>query len=91
MPGSIVSLGRVWEGETCDFERSDYVIRVSKTRTEVLADSRKKGVQTAVLTTATVAAGVLHAPLVLVGVLAVPTVLAGLRWWKHRAENGIRF
>jgi hypothetical protein len=43
---------------------------MSKTRTEVIKDSKRKGL----------AAG-----------LAVPTAILGWRWWKHRAENGIRF
>lgn len=63
---------------------------MSKTRTEVLAESKRKGVVAGLAAAATVAAGVtVGAPLAIVA--AVPTVILGVRWWKHRAENGIRF
>lgn len=39
---------------------------------------------------ATVTLGVVAGgPLVVVA--AVPTAVFGWRWWKHRAQNGIRF
>ena len=31
------------------------------------------------------------AGLPLAAIAAVPTAFLGWRWWKHRAENGIRF
>jgi hypothetical protein len=63
---------------------------MSKTRREVLDESRRKGVVAGAATVATVVLGVTGAP-VLAAVTAVPAVWFGLRWWKHRAENGIKF
>jgi len=63
---------------------------MDKTRSQVLAESRKKGVVAGVATAATVTAGVVVGWPVAV-VAAVPTALLGWRWWKHRAENGIKF
>jgi hypothetical protein len=63
---------------------------MSKTRSEVLAESRRKGIVAGAATVATVTAGVvIGAPLAVVG--AVPTAILAYRWWKHRAEKGIRF
>lgn len=61
-----------------------------KTRSEVLAESQRKGVAAGVATAATVTAGIVVGWPVAV-VAAVPTALLGWRWWKHRAENGIKF
>lgn len=63
---------------------------MSKTRTEVLDESRKKGVVAGATTAGAVAAGVLVAPVAGV-IVAVPAAVFAYRWWKHRAENGIRF
>lgn len=63
---------------------------MSKTRTEVLSDSRKKGIVAGATTAGAVAAGVLIAP-VAGAVAAVPAAYLAYKWWKHRAENGIRF
>ncbi len=63
---------------------------MSKTRTEVLAESKRKGVVAGVATAGAVAAGVLFAP-VAGAVVAVPAAVLAWRWWKHRAENGIKF
>ncbi len=63
---------------------------MSKTRSEILADSQRKGIAAGAAVAGTVALGVLAAPVVAV-VAAVPTALLAYRWWKHRAENGIRF
>jgi hypothetical protein len=63
---------------------------MSKTRTEVLDESRKKGIVAAGTTAGAVAAGVLLAP-VAGAVAAVPAAYFAWKWWKHRAENGIRF
>ena len=41
-------------------------------------------------TAGTVALAVLAGPVTAV-VAAVPTAVLGWRWWKHRAENGIKF
>lgn len=63
---------------------------MSKTRNEVLEESKKKGIVAGVATVATVAVGVtLGAPAAVVA--AVPAAILGYRWWKHRAENGIKF
>ncbi|EYF07733.1 hypothetical protein [Chondromyces apiculatus] len=61
-----------------------------KTRTEVLEDSQRKGVVAGAAAAATVVAG-FAVSLPAAAVLAVPTAIFGYRWWKHRAENGIRF
>ena len=63
---------------------------MSKTRTEVLKESQRKGLVAGIATAATITVGVV-ATLPLAAVCAVPAVILGLRWWKHRAENGIRF
>ncbi|MDB4995684.1 MAG: hypothetical protein JWM74_3116 [Myxococcaceae bacterium] len=63
---------------------------MSKTRTEVLEESKRKGVLAGVATVATVAGVALGAPIVAV-VAAVPATYFGYRWWRHRAENGIKF
>ena len=63
---------------------------MSKTRKEVVQESKVKGLAAGAAAVATVAVGVtLGAPLA--AVAAVPTAILGWRWWKHRAENGIRF
>ena len=64
---------------------------MSKTRTEVLEDSKKKGIVAAVATGGAVAAGVILSSPVLGVVAAVPGAYFAYKWWKHRAENGIRF
>ncbi len=63
---------------------------MSKTRSEVLAESGRKGVIAGVATAGAVAAGLLVAP-VAGAVVAVPAAVLAWRWWKHRAENGIKF
>ena len=63
---------------------------MSKTRSEILAESQRKGVVAGAATVATVALGAtIGFPLAVIA--AVPTAVLGWRWWKHRAENGIRF
>ena len=64
---------------------------MSKTRTEVLDESKKKGIVAAAATTGAVAAGVLLASPVIGVVAAVPGAYFAYKWWKHRSENGIRF
>lgn len=63
---------------------------MTKPRTEVLKESQRKGVAAGAAAAATVVLGVtVGAPLAVVA--AVPAAVLGWRWWKHRAENGIRF
>jgi uncharacterized membrane protein len=64
---------------------------MSKTRSEVLDESKKKGIVAGAATAGAVAAGVLLASPVLGAVAAVPGVYFAWKWWKHRSENGIRF
>ena len=67
-----------------------HVAGMSKTRQEVLEESRRKGIAAGAATAATVALGaVVSLPVAVVA--AVPTAWLGWRWWKHRAENGIKF
>jgi hypothetical protein len=63
---------------------------MSKTRNEVLEDSKRKGLAAGLAVAATVAIGVAGAP-VTAAIVAVPAAVLGWRWWKHRAENGIKF
>jgi hypothetical protein len=63
---------------------------MSKTRREVLDESRRKGITAGVAAAGTVALGA-TVGLPIAVVAAVPTAILGWRWWKHRAENGIKF
>ena len=63
---------------------------MSKSRTEVLEESRRKGIKAGTAAVATVALGVAVGPVTAV-VAAVPTAYLGWRWWTHRAKNGIKF
>jgi hypothetical protein len=63
---------------------------MSKSRQEVVAASRRKGFVAGTAAVATVALGA-TVGLPIAVVAAVPTALLGWRWWKHRAENGIKF
>ncbi|CAN5774648.1 hypothetical protein BH09MYX1_BH09MYX1_35340 [soil metagenome] len=63
---------------------------MSQTRTEVLSESTRKGVVAGVATAGAVAVGVMFAPIAGV-IVAVPAAALAWRWWKHRAENGIKF
>jgi len=63
---------------------------MSKSRSEVVQESRIKGIAAGAAAVATVTVGVVvSAPVAIVA--AVPTAILGWRWWKHRAENGIKF
>jgi hypothetical protein len=63
---------------------------MSKTRQEVLKDSKRKGVAAGAAVVATVVVGVaVSGPAAVVA--AVPAAILGWRWWKHRAQNGIKF
>jgi hypothetical protein len=63
---------------------------MSEIRSEVVAESKRKGFTAGLTTAAAITLGVvgLHVTAV---VVAVPAVMLGYRWWKHRAANGIRF
>lgn len=63
---------------------------MSKTRSEVLDESKKKGFVAGAVTAVAVTAAVLHAPIV-AAIVAVPAGISAWKWWKHRAENGIKF
>jgi hypothetical protein len=63
---------------------------MSETRSDVLAESKRKAITAGAATTAAVILGMAGWPVTAV-VTAVPAVVLGLRWWKHRAANGIRF
>ena len=63
---------------------------MAKTRSDIVAESQRKGLVAGAAVVGTVALGVLAAP-VAAAVAAVPTAMLAYRWWKHRAENGIRF
>lgn len=63
---------------------------MAKTRSEVVSESNRKGVVAGVSAIGAVAAGVIVAPVVGV-IAAVPAAYFGLQWWRHRAENGIKF
>ena len=65
-------------------------LSMGKTRAEVVEESRKKGVAAGVATAGTVALAAVGFPVVAV-IAAVPAAFLGYRWWKHRAENGIKF
>jgi hypothetical protein len=63
---------------------------MTKPRSEVLADSRKKATAAGATTLAAVGLGVAGLTLP-AAVVAVPAALLTYRWWKHRASNGIKF
>ncbi len=63
---------------------------MSKSRTEVLEESRRKGLKAGTAAAASVVLGVAIGPVTAV-VAAVPAAYLGWRWWTHRAKNGIKF
>lgn len=63
---------------------------MSKSRSQVMEESRKKGIVAGATTAGAVAAGLVVTPFAGV-VAAVPAAYLAYKWWKHRAENGIRF
>ena len=63
---------------------------MSKSRSEVLEESKKKAVVAGATTAGAVALGILGWPIAAVGV-GVPAAIFTYRWWKHRSENGIKF
>jgi hypothetical protein len=64
---------------------------MTKSRREVLEESKRKGLTAGAAAAATVTLGLVTASLPVVAVAAVPTAILGWRWWRHRAENGIKF
>jgi hypothetical protein len=64
---------------------------MSKTRTEVVAESKRKGFAASFAAAAAVGAGATFTSPIIGAIAAVPALLLGIRWWKHRSENGIRF
>jgi hypothetical protein len=63
---------------------------MEKSRTEVVAESRAKGVRAGAAAATTVVLGVVGLP-VAAAVGSAATAWLGWRWWKHRADNGIKF
>jgi hypothetical protein len=63
---------------------------MSKTRSEVLEESRRKGTAAGIATAGTVVLAAVGAP-VMATFVAIPAAFLGYRWWKHRADNGIKF
>jgi hypothetical protein len=63
---------------------------MSKTRSEVVEESRRKGMRAGVATAGTVALAAVGFPFT-AALVAVPAAFLGYRWWKHRADNGIKF
>lgn len=63
---------------------------MSKSRKEVVEESKKNAVKAGVATAGAVALVALNLPVV-AAVAAVPAAVLSWKWWKHRAENGIRF
>jgi hypothetical protein len=66
------------------------LLAMAKSRREVIEESRRHGMVAGAATAVTVVLGA-TAGLPLAAIAAVPTAILGWRWWKHRAENGIRF
>ncbi len=65
---------------------------MSKTRTEVKEESRKRGIAATAAAVATGAVTVASGGLVPLGVVGIgATGALTYRWWKHRAKNGIKF
>ena len=62
----------------------------NKPRGEVLSDSRRKGYVAGAAAVATVTLGAVGLPVV-AALAVVPTAVLSWRWWRHRAENGIKF
>lgn len=63
---------------------------MTKSRREILQESQRKGITAGAAAVATVAIGA-AVSLPLAAIAAVPTAVLGWRWWRHRAENGIKF
>lgn len=64
--------------------------RMSKSRSKVVEESKKKALKAGAVAAGSVVLAAAGMP-VLATVAAVPAAVFGWQWWKHRAENGIRF
>jgi hypothetical protein len=64
---------------------------MSKTRTEVVNESKAKAIAAGAASTAAVGMGFAVGSPLIAAIAAVPALLLTVRWWKHRAENGIKF
>ena len=67
-----------------------YVGAMSKPRNEVLEDSKRKATKAGVTAAAAIGVGIAGFPVTAV-LVGVPAAVLTWRWWKHRAENGIKF
>jgi hypothetical protein len=65
-------------------------VGMTKSRREVIEESRRKGFAAGAAAAATVVLGAASLP-VAAALAAVPTAWLGWKWWRHRAENGIKF
>jgi hypothetical protein len=63
---------------------------MGESRSEVLAESKRRAFAAGATTVVAVTLGVCHFPFV-AAAAAVPAAILGYRWWKHRASSGIRF
>lgn len=63
---------------------------MSKSRSKVVEESKKKALKAGAVAAGSVVLAAAGMP-VLATVAAVPAAVLGWQWWKHRAENGIRF
>jgi hypothetical protein len=64
---------------------------MSKTRSEVLAESKVNAIKAGVATTATVVVAACSVPAFLIAAMAAPAGYFTYKWWQHRKENGIKF
>jgi hypothetical protein len=76
--------------DVAEAKTAGHPVEMSKSRQDVVSDSRRKGFVAGAAAVATVAIGATIG-LPVAAVAAVPTALLGWRWWRHRAENGIKF
>jgi hypothetical protein len=63
---------------------------MGESRKSVVEESRHKGIVAGVTVAGAVVAGAIGFP-ILAGLAAIPATALTWSWWKHRAENGIKF
>jgi hypothetical protein len=63
---------------------------MGESRSEVVAESKRKATVAGVTAAAAVGLGVIGWPVTAV-IAGVPAAVLTYRWWKHRTANGIRF
>ena len=63
---------------------------MSQGRKSVMEESKSKGMAAGAAVAGAVVVGALGFPIVAT-VASVPAAVLAYRWWKHRAENGIKF